>query len=266
MVEINMNIVSIQMASREGESANNRFQAAEAHLKKLYEAGVRPQQLLFPELWGTGFFAFDRYISQAEPEQGDTFDLMSFWARRLGCHIHTGSFVEKAGASYYNTSLLLNPQGRIIGKYRKIHLFSHNSREAAILTPGSGICVTDTDYGRVGMATCYDLRFPELFRTMVNLGAEYFLITSAWPAARLDHWRLFNQVRAVENQCVLCSCNGVGNLGGCELGGHSMITDPSGQVLAEGEDQEAFVSADVDEACIRLSRSNFSALRDKRLM
>lgn len=261
-----MLVASIQLSSHQQETKASRMQRAEDYLETLYKSGVQPQQILFPEIWGTGFFRFDAYHQEAEPEQGDTFDLMSAWARKFGCYFHTGSFVERDGEDYYNTSLLLGPTGQVLGKYRKIHLFGFGSRETELLTPGSQITVVPTEYGRVGMATCYDLRFPELFRAMVNLGAEYLLISSAWPLGRVEHWKLFNQVRAVENQCFLISCNGTGTINGSQLGGHSMMVDPTGNVLSMGNEQEGIVQHELDGALVRQSRETFPALHDKRLI
>ena len=220
---------------------------------------------MLPELWGTGFFGFDQYYEQAETDRGETYELMSSWARRLGCYVHTGSFVEREGERFYNTSLLLAPNGTVVGKYRKMHLFGYQSREAELLSGGNQAGVWDTEYGRVGLSTCYDLRFPELYRLMVNLGAEYFLVNSAWPVNRLNHWRLFNRARAVEDQCFLISCNGTGVQNGSQLAGHSMIVDPWGEVLQEGDAEERIVTGNADPLCLKDNREHFSALRDKKL-
>lgn len=261
-----LRFASIQLASNQGERREERFTRAERYLQNLYEQPLRPQQVLFPEIWATGFFAFDDYVVQAEAERGDTYDFMSAWARKLGCYIHTGSFVEKEGEQYYNTSLLLDPAGRVAAKYRKLHLFTFKSREPEILTPGSQITVADTEYGRVGLSACYDIRFPELYRAMVNLGAEYFLVTSAWGMARLEHWKLFNRARAIENQCFVVSCDGAGTINGSQLAGHSMAVDPWGEVIAMAGGEEEMLCFTLDPEKIRENRANFPALRDKRLI
>ncbi len=166
----------------EGASKETMLTKADHILERIEEEAHQPDLILFPELWGTGFFHFDRYHEDAEETCGPTYTLMQNWAKKLHCYIHTGSFVEKDGDNYYNTSLLLDPTGRIIGKYRKIHLFTYQSREPEILTPGEDIVILDTEFGRVGMATCYDLRFPELFREMSRRGAELILVTSGCPS------------------------------------------------------------------------------------
>lgn len=261
-----MLVTSIQIASEQEETKAGRLQRASCYLQEIYDSGKRPCQIIFPELWGTGFFCFDNYRVEGETEQGDTFDLMSSWSRRLGAYIHTGSFVEKDGDDYYNTSLLLNPMGRIVGKYRKIHLFGFGSREKEILSPGSQIAVINTEYGKVGMCTCYDLRFPEYFRALVNLGAEYFLVASAWPLIRIEHWKLFNQTRAIENQSFVISCNGTGTIDKNQLGGHSMIVDPWGEVLSMGDAKESVIQCEIAPDKVDENRKHFPALQDRRLI
>ena len=258
--------VSIQMASPDGESHDKRIQRADSILKDLYESGVRPAQILFPEIWASGFFSFDQYKAQAEPVHGPTYEIMSAWSRRFAACIHTGSFVEKDGSNYYNTSLLLDPHGDIIGKYRKIHLFGYQSSETVLLTPGTEAVVVKTDYGMAGLAACYDLRFPELFRTMLDMGAEYILVTSAWPLARLEHWQLFNRVRALENQCFLISCNSAGAQRGTTLAGHSSIVDPGGQLIRSGKDREEIVIAEVNPGQLQSYRNSFPVLKDRRII
>ena len=257
--------VSVQIASPEAESLENRIKRVDHLLDDLYESGSRPVQIILPEIWTSGFFSFDCYKRDAQAAMGHVYDMLSSKARKLGSYIHTGSFVEEDKGNYYNTSLLLSPNGNIAAKYRKIHLFGYQSRESEILTPGSGIIVTDTDYGRVGLATCYDLRFPELFRAMVDQGARFFLITSAWPMERLSHWKLFQQVRALENQSWLISCNAAGIQRGQRLAGNSGVIDPRGQILQMGSDKEEMVTANIDPEEADRYRSAFPALKDRRL-
>jgi predicted amidohydrolase len=125
--------------------------------------------------------------------------------------------------------------------------------------------VTDTPWGICGFSTCYDLRFPELFRRMVDQGARLFLIASAWPLVRLEAWKLFNRARAHENLAFLISCNAAGFNDGKQYAGHSMIVDPLGQVVAQGGEQEELVSAEIDPGLVDTVRQDFSALDDRVL-
>jgi len=126
---------------------------------------------------------------------------VSLKARELGAYVYSGSFVEKRDDKYYDTSILFDREGEKVGEYRKIHLFSYKSREPEILTPGRDVTVLDTEFGKVGLSTCYDLRFLKLYRAMVDKGAEFFFVTLGWPFSRFAHWIVSNQARAVENTC-----------------------------------------------------------------
>jgi len=255
-----LRVSSIQLAVRETKQAN-LDRAAEMVL----QAGGADLVLL-PELWHIGFMRFDRYILDAEEKDGPTMSLMRRLAREAGCYLHTGSFVERNGDRLYNSSYLLSPDGEILANYRKIHLFGYDSQERQILTPGDSVTVVPTPIGTFGMATCYDLRFPELFRQMVDRGSEFFLVTSAWPYPREAHWRLFNQVRALENQCFLASANSTGPNGSGVFLGQSMIVDPWGVIRAEAPaDREAVITAEVDMGEVSAIRDTFPALRDRRL-
>ena len=219
--------------------------------------------ILLPEIWPSGFFCFDRYESDSESLDGPLVAALRNWVAARGCHLLMGSFVEKEGDRLYNTTLLLNPVGEILGNYRKIHLFGYRSLERKLLSPGTKVTVVQTPWGLAGLSTCYDLRFPEVYRKMVDLGAEFFLVVAAWPKVRLEAWSLFNRVRAMENLSFLFSCNCAGSNAGQEYAGHSALVDPLGNVIAEGGDGDCFVSAEVDPDLVRSTRRDFTALNDR---
>ena len=219
--------------------------------------------ILLPEIWTCGFFSFDRYARESESLEGPVVTSMKKWVIGRGCYLLMGSMVEKEGDRCFNTSLLLSPEGVIIGKYRKIHLFGYQSLERKLLTPGKEVTVVKTPWGLAGLSTCYDLRFPEFYRRMVDLGVEFFLVVAAWPKVRLEAWNLFNRTRALENLAYLFSCNCAGSNTGQEYGGHSTFADPLGNVIAEGNGGECYVSAEVDPDLVRRTRKDFSALDDR---
>ena len=204
-----MRVASIQMSVVEGDKQKTIDKA----LENIKQAG-NADLVILPEIWNVGFMSFDRYTTEAEDRNGPTLSALRQAAQDHNIYLHSGSFVEKEGDDYYNSSYLISPSGELLANYRKIHLFGHNSLETQILTPGKEVVVADTPLGKIGMATCYDLRFPELFRKMAAKGAQLFLICSAWPYPRLEHWIILNRARAIENQCFLVSSNSVGpNLG-----------------------------------------------------
>lgn len=221
--------------------------------------------VLLPELWPTGYFAFDRYASDAEALDGPTVTAIRERARKLKTWIFGGSLVERDGGKLYNTSVLIDGSGTLVARYRKMHLFGYGSEERKALCAGSAPAVAETPWGRAGLATCYDLRFPELFRAMVDRGAQMFLVASAWPAARVEPWRLFNRARALENQSWLLSCNCAGSSVGKALAGNSHIVDPWGEVLARGSEGEEIVSADIAPQRAEAARREFPALADRVL-
>ena len=255
-----MRVTSIQLAMTDQPKERNVDYALE-----LIDKVPASDLILLPEIWPCGFFSFDRYKRDSEAIDGPIVSAMKAAAQAKKCHIFMGSLVEKDGDQYYNTSILLDPAGKIAARYRKIHLFGYQSDETAILEPGDAVVVADTPWGKSGLSTCYDLRFPELYRRMIDQGATFFLVASAWPRVRLDAWRLFNCCRAHENLAFLVSCNCAGANQGKTYAGHSMIVNPLGQVLAEGNDKEEWVSAEIDPQLADAARIEFPALKDRRL-
>lgn len=251
-------ITAIQLDIRDRSKREN----LDTVLHHLDEAPVS-DLLILPELWPSGFFSFDSYLADSEEMDGPLITALRQKVADKATHAMIGSFVERDADRLYNTSLLLGPDGRILAKYRKIHLFGFQSREKQLLTPGSEITVADLPWGRAGISTCYDLRFPELYRLMVDQGATIFLVASAWPLARLSAWRLFNRARAHENLAFLVACNCTGASRGNTFAGNSMIVDPLGNILARGSEKGGYVTAEIDPDMAVRARKEFSALDDR---
>lgn len=219
--------------------------------------------VMLPELWPMGFFSFDDYHAKSVEITAEFLAPYARAARESGTWMHLGSVVEREGDRLFNTSLLLDSRGSLVARYRKIHLFGYQSREAALLSPGDEVVVVDTPWGRAGLATCYDLRFPELFRAMVDRGAQIFLVTSAWPEIRLEAWRLLVRTRALENLAMIIATNGTGAVGGTRLAGHSLVAGPDGMTLAEGGAGEEILKAELDISGVKRMRASFPALQDR---
>jgi predicted amidohydrolase len=218
--------------------------------------------VLLPELWATGYFAFDDYAATAEPLDGPLVRALGAAAGRAGVTLHAGSMVERdAAGRLYNTSLLFDPAGTLVHTYRKVHLFGYSSREQELLTPGSAV----TGHGSLALSTCYDLRFPELFRAQVDGGAQVFLVAAAWPLARLAHWQVLLRARALENQSFLLACNAAGRQAEVELAGRSAVVDPWGTVLAEAGGGPETLTVEIDPELAVRTRKEFPALADRRL-
>ena len=132
------------------------------------------------------------------------------------------------------------------------------------MTAGEELVVATTPAGRTGLATCYDLRFPEQFRSLVDLGATAFLMASGWPTERIEHWRVLLKARAIENQAWMIACNGVGTQCGTKLGGRSAIIDPLGHLIAEAGTEEEVLFAQVNPSAATAWRTEFPTLEDRR--
>ena len=255
-----MKIASIQMKV-EDEKKSERLDRVEGLLDRVKGSDL----VILPEIWNTGYFSFELYAPEAESLDGETARRMSAKAKEHGYYLHAGSFVEKKDGRLYNTSLLLDPDGKRVAAYRKIHLYGYGSKESQILSRGSEVVVANTPLGKMGLVTCYDLRFPELFRAMLDKGAELFLVTSGWPYPRLEHWIMLNRVRAIENSAFLVSSNCVGINRGARFCGHSMIVDPWGVILSSGGDEECILRADLDLNRVSAVRAEFPAVSDRIL-
>ncbi len=259
--ERRIRVASIQMGMDDGGKASNIQRAA-----ALIDGVDGADLILLPEIWNVGYFAFDDYSAESESLSGPTVSMLREKAAAKGVYLFGGSFVEEDGGAYYNTSVLIDRQGEIIGTYRKIHLFGYQSEEARLLTRGQAPTVVDTELGKFGLSTCYDLRFPELYRQMAVAGAEVFLVASAWPYPRLEAWLLLNRVRALENQVYLVSSNCTGANRGKAFVGHSTVADPWGTALAAGGDGECVVRGEMDLGQIPKIRTVFSAFNDRVLI
>lgn len=256
----------MQLALVQIEAGPDTDANVEKATEYIRDAAVEGADLvLLPEIWNVGYFAFDDYAAGAEPINGPTATRMADLAAELGVHLHAGSIIETDGNNLYNTSLLFGPDGDRLASYRKMHLFGYESEESQLLTPGTEIVTVETDLGTLGMTTCYDLRFPELYRALCDAGAELFLITSAWPQARLDHWRLLNQTRAVEEQVFLAAANLTGQNEGVELGGNSLVVGPWGTPRVNAESDEGVLLTDIDLSAVETVRNEFPALEDRRI-
>lgn len=246
-----------------GADVDANLTTAESRIREAADAGA--DLVVLPEIWNVGYFAFDEYGSKAEPIDGPTMTRLGELADELGIYLHTGSIVERDGDNLYNTSGLIDPNGELLDTYRKIHLFGYESEESRLLTRGERIVAIETSLGTVGLTTCYDLRFPELYRALADAGVELFLITSAWPNARLEHWLLLNRIRALENQVFLAAANLCGSNNGVELAGQSLVVDPWGVPIANAGSGERTAFAEIDLGEVSSTRETFPAFADRQL-
>lgn len=215
----------------------------------------------------------------AEPIAGRIGTFASELARRLGIWLVAGSILETAddvaaGDRCYNTTALFSPDGTLAATYRKIHLFDVDVegrirvRESKTRLAGDSPCCVDTELGRIGLAICYDLRFPELFRGLATAGAEIVVLPSAFTAPTgKAHWHTLVRARAIENQCYVVAPDQFGASSmGFENYGHSLIVDPWGDVMADaGPGGPCVITAELSAPLLARVRSELPALGHRRI-
>lgn len=268
-----MRLALAQIAPTAGDVPANERAAHDA----ITTAADRGADLVaLPELWDVSYFAFDDYPDAAQGLDGPRLSAIADAAADHGIAVLAGSVVEDLGASadagfdtpasagYANTSVLFDAAGERRLVYRKHHLFGYDSREADLLVSGARLDTADVGGFTVAATTCYDLRFPELYRELLTRGVTLVLVPSAWPYPRVEHWRTLARARAVENQWYLGAVNGVGEQGDSRLLGRSTVHDPWGTPIASAGDESTLVVADLDPERVRSVRASFPALDDRR--
>ncbi|MBK8021604.1 MAG: carbon-nitrogen family hydrolase [Chloroflexi bacterium] len=174
-----------------------------------------------------------------------------------------GSMLEKRGLEVSNSGTFFAPNGKLLGVYRKMHLF-RLMEEDRFLQAGSAPLLMELPWGMTGMAICYDLRFPELFRRYAVQGAKLIVIPAEWPIERIDHWRTLLIARAIENQCFIAATNAAGVIGDKTFGGHSMIVDPWGKIVVEIGENPGIVTAEIDIDYVDVIRNRIPVFEDRR--
>lgn len=218
--------------------------------------------VLLPEMFATGFSM--NAAAVAEPLEGPTARFLSDQARRRGIYLMAGEAIDAGGPRPQNEALVLDPQGQLLCRYAKRHLFSF-AGEPEHYSPGEEIVAFAWSGTMVAPSICYDLRFPEQYRAASARGAEILAVIACWPAAREEHWLALLQARAIENQCYVAAVNRCGrDPSGQAYSGRSRIIDPRGTVLADAGNGEGIIRAAVDLSALRSYRREFPALRDRR--
>ncbi|MGW3126963.1 carbon-nitrogen family hydrolase [Streptomyces sp. NPDC001123] len=252
----------IQIDVNEGESVESRRRRVTTLVREQADSDL----VVLPELWTTGAFAYEEFATEAEPLEGPTYEAMAKAASDAGVWLHAGSIPERdPDGPLYNTALVFSPSGELAAAYRKIHRFGFDKGEAVLMGAGQELVTVRLPGTTLGVATCYDLRFPELFRGLVDAGAETLVLSAGWPERRRAHWTLLAQARAVENQAFVLACGTAGTHAGVPQAGHSIVVDPWGEVLAEAGAGEEILTVDLDPAKVAATREQFPALKDRLL-
>lgn len=252
-------VCSLQLDPRGSVSMSTRLM----HVRQLL-AAVTADVIILPELWPTDFFAFDRYRREAEKLDDSIISTLADIACERNAWIVGGSFVEQSSSGrLHNCAVVVNASGAVVATYRKTHLFGIGSRERELVSAGDALVCLDLPWGRLGLSLCYDLRFPELYRELVNDGAEIVAVSAAWPRSRVEHWEILLRARAIENQVFVLGCCASGTDSGVALAGATMTVSPWGEVLAHASDQEQLLYSELDIQVLRELRESFPVLQDR---
>ena len=246
-------MINVAVAQRNSDgTANENLLGMTAMIEEAVENSKNLDIIVFPEYC---YYAPDtiKESSQAEDIPGEFTEAIGELARKYKLNIIPGSFVEKAeGSKVYNTCVFINREGKVIGKYQKIHLFDAiGFKESDYVEAGKEMCVIDTDIGRVGIMVCYDLRFPEVARSMVLKGANILFVPAAFPSGnplppRTDHWDLLVQSTALLNITYVVAANQYGHAGNENHFGRSSIVDPWGTVVSSASNRQDIIFATLD--------------------
>jgi predicted amidohydrolase len=251
-----VNAAAIQFNITLGEIDRN-LAKAEAALRRVAARGA--ELAVLPEMWSSGF-AYKKLpeLATATPR---VLARLAALSAELGLTV-VGSLPEPWDGKVCNTSYVVD-RGTVAGSYRKLHLFSLMNEDEHIAA-GERSVVVDTSVGRLGLAVCYDLRFPELFRKLALDGAEIICLPGEWPTPRQLHWRTLLRARAIENQCFLIAANCCGRQGKLDFFGMSLIVAPRGELLAEADDFATELVATCDFQEFADYRAQITCFADRR--
>lgn len=252
-----MRLALAQMQISPGDSPKN---LEKARMLIRQAARENAELVLLPELWASGYDLPNAAEWAAQfPLLQDT---LSSLARENQIRIG-GSLLREQDGKIFNSFITIDDQGRPASLYDKLHLF-RLMNEHKWLQPGNRPVILDLPQVSCGLAVCYDLRFPELFRHYALQGAHLILLVAQWPVARSTHWQILLRARAIENQCFVAAVNAVGDCGGTIMGGSSMIIDPWGEIIASASStQDALSIADLDFSKLQEIRDTIPVFQDR---
>ena len=227
--------------------------------------------VVLPEFFSTGI-CHNSFENNPEDENGgEVISYLKNLAKKYQTNIICGTVIEKSAGKYYNTSFALNRNGEVVAKYRKIHLYNYmGGNEGALITPGEEEVVVDFDFGKVGMAICFDIRYPQHIRKLAQSGADIVVLPTAWVVPNevyedaqtreyaRDMWISMIRTRAYDNMCYLvvsdqvCKCNEFQSNLGC-----SMIVSPMAEVLADAEFKECAIYSEIELESLKYLRSQY---------
>lgn len=235
------------------------------HAAKLIEQGIadKPDVLVLPETWNTGFFPKEDLAGLSDTDGIRVKTEIGALAKKYQVNIVAGSVANVRDGKVFNTAMVFDRQGLCVASYDKTHLFTPMG-EDNFFTSGDHVCRFVLDGVNCGLIICYDIRFPELTRTLTVPGLDMLFVVSQWPKVRTFHLRSLTTARAIENQMFVVCCNSCGTAGETVYGGNSAIIDPWGETISLAGETEQIISADCDLQILSNIRGTIPVFRDRR--
>lgn len=255
-----MKISCIQM-NMEFSQPDKNFAKAKQLISEAAESGT--DVIVLPETWNTGFFPKEDLKELSDNNGERVKGEIGALAKEFNVNIVAGSVANVRENKVYNTAYIFDRKGECVGEYSKTHLFTP-MHEHDFFEKGSDLCRFSLDGNSCGIIICYDVRFPELTRSMTVDGLDYLFMVSQWPKVRTHHLRILTQARAIENQMFVACCNSCGTAGETVYGGTSAIIDPWGETLALAGENEEIISADCDSSILKNIRETINVFADRR--
>lgn len=255
-----MKVSSLQMDMELGNPTVNF-----AHAKQLISEAMKenPDVLVLPETWNTGFFPKKNLAQMSCNNGAEVKDCIGSLAKEYGVNIVAGSVSNVRDEHVYNTAMIFDRQGECVAEYDKTHLFTPMG-EDKYFTAGTHVCRFSLDGIKCGIIICYDLRFPELIRTLALSGMDMLFVVSQWPNTRTFHLRTLLTARAIENQMYVVCCNSCGVAGDTVFGGNSCIINPLGETLSLAGETEEIISAECNMDMLLEIRRTIPVFHDRR--
>lgn len=254
-----MKIACVQMDIVFGEPETN-FRRVKEYMEEA--AGNGAELIVLPEMWNTGY-ALTR-LEELADGNGRTPRFLAEFAKEHQVHIVGGSVSTKKEGGFYNTMYVVDNTGEIVSEYDKAHRFGLMD-EHIHLEEGGSLGTFELGGETFGGVICYDIRFPEWLRAQALNGAKAIFVPAEWPAARIDHWRVLLQARAIENQCFIIAANRIGSDPKNEFGGHSMVIAPWGEVRLDMGQAEGIAYAEIDLSEVDEVRTRIPVFADRRV-
>ncbi|GBF11103.1 carbon-nitrogen family hydrolase [Tepidibacillus infernus] len=253
-------VSAIQMDIQFGQSEVNRQRLVDTMHRALKQQ--QSNVVLAPEMWNLGY-DLENALKNGDRDGEMVKSSFTAIAKQYGSYIIPGSVANVRNIKVFNTTYVIDNHGDVRGYYDKIHLFRLMNEEK-YLEPGNKRFTFDLYGHKAGIVICYDIRFPELIRSMALDGMEVLFVPAEWPHPRLYHWRSLLIARAIENQMFVVATNRVGSDPNNTFFGHSMIIDPWGEVIAEGTEEEEIITAELDLSIVPEIRNRIPVFKDRK--